>query len=75
MSASAFYKSQQVLHFMWDVLGIRDISDQKIPLTDSQRIKFTREIKGIKIETTHRGEFRKKHVVRNVTRRSAQMQT
>jgi len=60
---------------MCDVLGIRDISDQKIPLTDSQRIKFTREIKGIKIETTHRGEFRKKYKVRNVTRRSAQMQT
>jgi len=75
VSASAFYKPQHVPKFMCDVLGIRDISEQKKPLTDSQRVKFTKEIKGLKIEITHCGEMRKRYKVRNVTRRSAQMQT
>ncbi|XP_060856547.1 protein argonaute-2-like [Metopolophium dirhodum] len=75
VSASAFYKSQHVLEFMCEVLDIRDISEQQKPLTDSQRVKFSREIIGLKIEITHWGEMRRKYKVRNVTKKSAQMQT
>eukprot|EP00102_Acyrthosiphon_pisum_P021378 XP_016658588.1 PREDICTED: protein argonaute-2-like [Acyrthosiphon pisum] len=75
VSASAFYKSQLVPEFMCEVLDIKDISEQKKPLTDSQRVKFTREIKGLKIEITHWGEMRRKYKVRNVTRKPAQTQT
>ena len=49
VSATAFYKSQPVIEFMCEVLDIRDVSDvsqQRRPLTDSQRVKFTKEIKG-----------------------------
>ena len=46
VSATAFYKAQPVIEFMCEVLDIRDISDQRRPLTDSQRVKFTKEIKG-----------------------------
>jgi len=60
---------------MCEVLDIRDISEQQKPLTDSQRIKFTKEIKGLKIEITHWGDTRRKYKVRNVTRKSAQTQT
>lgn len=46
VSATAFYKSQPVIDFMCEVLDIRDIQDQRRPLNDAQRVKFTKEIKG-----------------------------
>ena len=60
---------------MCEVLDIRDINDQRRPLTDSQRVKFTKEIKSLKIEITHCGTMRRKYRVCNVTRRPAQMQS
>lgn len=46
MSATAFYKAQPVIEFMCEVLDIRNIDEQPKPLTDSQRVRFTKEIKG-----------------------------
>ncbi|CAG2161723.1 unnamed protein product [Oppiella nova] len=75
VSATAFYKAQPVVEFMCEVLDIRDINEQRKPLTDSQRVKFTKEIKGLKIEITHCGAMRRKYRVCNVTRRPAQLQS
>ncbi|XP_037082882.1 protein argonaute-2-like isoform X2 [Pollicipes pollicipes] len=75
VSATAFYKSQAVIEFMCEVLDIREVSEQRKPLTDSQRVKFTKEIRGLKIEITHCGSMRRKYRVCNVTRRPAQMQS
>jgi len=75
VSATAFYKAQPVIDFMCEVLDIRDVQDQKRPLTDSQRVKFTKEIKSLKIEITHCGTMKRKYRVCNVTRRPAQMQS
>ncbi|KAF4523696.1 Argonaute-1 [Ephemera danica] len=75
VSATAFYKAQPVIEFMCEVLDMRDINEQRKPLTDSQRVKFTKEIKGLKIEITHCGTMRRKYRVCNVTRRPAQMQS
>lgn len=75
VSATAFYKAQAVIEFMCEVLDIREIQEQRKPLTDSQRVKFTKEIKGLKIEITHCGTMRRKYRVCNVTRRPAQMQS
>jgi eukaryotic translation initiation factor 2C len=75
VSATAFYKAQPVIEFMCEVLDIRDVNEQRKPLTDSQRVKFTKEIKGLKIEITHCGSMRRKYRVCNVTRRPAQMQS
>lgn len=46
VSATAFYKSQPVIEFLCEVLDVRDITEQRRPLIDSQRVKFTKEIKG-----------------------------
>lgn len=75
VSATAFYKSQPVIEFLCEVLDLRDISEQRKSLTDSQRVKFTKEIKGLKIEITHCGAMKRKYRVCNVTRRPAHMQT
>jgi len=75
VSATAFYKEQPVIEFMCEVLDLPDISEQKRPLADSQRVKFTKEIKGLKVEITHCGSMRRKYRVCNVTRRPAQTQS
>ena len=75
VSATAFYRAQQVIQFLQDVLEMQDPNDLRRPLTDSQRVKFTKEIKGLKIEITHCGNIRRKYRVSNVTRRPANTQT
>ncbi|XP_022161620.1 protein argonaute-2-like [Myzus persicae] len=75
VSATAFYKSQQVIELMCDLLDIRNINERRKPLLDSERVKFTKEIKGLKVEITHCGEMRRRYRVCNVTRKSAQMQS
>lgn len=46
VSATAFYKHQPVLEFLCEVLELSNIEDQRRPLSDSQRVKFAKEIKG-----------------------------
>ena len=46
MSATAFYKQQAVLDFLCEVLELNSIEEQRRPLSDSQRVKFAKEIKG-----------------------------
>ncbi|BFZ21339.1 hypothetical protein BsWGS_24378 [Bradybaena similaris] len=74
-SATAFYKKQPVIDFMCDVLKLSKITEQTRPLKDDQRVKFTKEIKGLKVEITHCGTMRRKYRVINVTRRPAQTQS
>ena len=47
VSATAFYKQQPVLDFLCEVLELQDIQEQRRPLSDSQRVKFAKEIKGL----------------------------
>uniref|UniRef100_A0A8C5W967 Protein argonaute-1 n=1 Tax=Leptobrachium leishanense TaxID=445787 RepID=A0A8C5W967_9ANUR len=75
VSATAFYKAQPVIEFMCEVLDFKSPDEQMKSLTDSQRVKFTKEIKGLKIEITHCGQMKRKYRVCNVTRRSASSQT
>lgn len=75
VSATAFYKSQPVIDFLCEILDIQTIQEHNKPLNDAQRVKFTKEIKGLKIEITHCGPMRRKYRVCNVTRRPAHTQT
>lgn len=75
VSATAFYRAQSVIDFMCEVLDTpKDELRQSRGLTDSQRVKFTKEIKGLKVEITHCGQMRRKYRVCNVTRRPASHQ-
>ena len=53
MSATAFYKRQCVLDFVHEVLDL-DSDIIRRPLSDSQRLRFAKEIKG-KREERERG--------------------
>jgi len=50
VSATAFYKAQSCVQFLCDVLELQ-VSDLRMMrgLTDSQRVKFTKEIRGLKV--------------------------
>ena len=74
VSATAFYKQQPVIEFLHDILEL-NANDQRKPLNDAQRVKFTKEIRGLKIEITHCGQMRRKYRVCNVTKRPAHQQT
>lgn len=58
VSATAFYKAQPVIQFMCEVLDIHNIDEQPRPLTDSHRVKFTKEIKGEGIQRVRHRQFR-----------------
>uniref|UniRef100_A0A1I8GV41 Protein argonaute-1 n=1 Tax=Macrostomum lignano TaxID=282301 RepID=A0A1I8GV41_9PLAT len=76
VSATAFYKAQSVCDFLRDVLELPDLEEfDRRPLSDCNRVKFTKEIKGLKVEITHCGQMRRKYRVCNVTRRSASAQS
>ncbi|KAI6226677.1 Protein argonaute-2 [Aphelenchoides besseyi] len=76
VSATAFYRNMPVIEFIAEVLElpVQALSDRRT-LSDAQRVKFTKEIRGLKIEITHCGQMRRKYRVCNVTRRPAQTQT
>ncbi|KAF7632951.1 hypothetical protein Mgra_00007654 [Meloidogyne graminicola] len=76
VSATAFYRNMPVINFMADVLElpIQALNERK-NLSDPQRIRFTKEIRGLKIEINHCGQMRRKYRVCNVTRKPAQTQT
>lgn len=74
VSATAFYKEQSVIDFLRDVLEL-NLNDQRKPLNDAQRVKFTKEIKGLKIQINHCGPMKRKYRVCNVTKKPAHQQT
>lgn len=65
-----------VIEFIAEVLElpVQALAERRV-LSDAQRVKFTKEIRGLKIEITHCGQMRRKYRVCNVTRRPAQTQT
>ncbi|XP_025190383.1 protein argonaute-2-like [Melanaphis sacchari] len=75
INVAPFYKGQSVIKFLCEILHIRNISNKQKSLSDSQILKFTKEIKDLKIEITHRGKIRIRYRVCGVTKKSALMQT
>lgn len=66
VSATAFYKAQPVIQFMCEVLDIHNIDEQPRPLTDSHRVKFTKEIKGVCVcVCAHSGSKQLDHMNQN----------
>uniref|UniRef100_A0A0E0KHH4 Piwi domain-containing protein n=1 Tax=Oryza punctata TaxID=4537 RepID=A0A0E0KHH4_ORYPU len=53
ISATAFYKAQPVMDFAVQYLNIRDVSRR---LSDQDRIKLKKALKGVRIVATHRKE-------------------
>ncbi|CAM8929755.1 unnamed protein product [Rhodiola kirilowii] len=64
MSSTAFIEPLNVIDFVQKLLS-RDVSSR--PLSDSDRIKIKKALRGIKVEVTHRGTMRRKYRISGLT--------
>ncbi|URD98566.1 hypothetical protein MUK42_30674 [Musa troglodytarum] len=64
MSCTAFIDPLPVVEFVAQILG-KDVSSR--PLSDADRIKIKKALRGVKVEITHRGNVRRKYRVSGLT--------
>ncbi|KAJ3672312.1 hypothetical protein LUZ60_007033 [Juncus effusus] len=64
MSSTAFIEPLPIIEFVAKLLN-RDI--QARPLTDSDRIKIKKALRGVRVEVTHRGNMRRKYRITGLT--------
>ncbi|KAK9149760.1 hypothetical protein Scep_008517 [Stephania cephalantha] len=64
MSSTAFIEPLPVIEFVAQILG-KDISSK--PLSDADRVKVKKVLRGVKVEVTHRGNVRRKYRVSGLT--------
>ncbi|KAL4574638.1 hypothetical protein LXL04_021474 [Taraxacum kok-saghyz] len=64
MSSTAFIDPLPVIEFVTQLLN-RDVSAR--PLSDSDRVKIKKALRGVKVEVTHRGNMRRKYRISGLT--------
>ncbi|XP_020084253.1 protein argonaute 1B-like isoform X3 [Ananas comosus] len=64
MSSTAFIEPLPVIDFVVQLLN-RDISAR--PLSDADRVKIKKALRGVKVEVTHRGNMRRKYRISGLT--------
>ncbi|GFP86048.1 protein argonaute 10 [Phtheirospermum japonicum] len=64
MASAAFIEALPVIEFVAQLLG-KDVLSR--PLSDSDRIKVKKGLRGVKVEVTHRGDVRRKYRVSGIT--------
>ncbi|PIN03833.1 Translation initiation factor 2C (eIF-2C) [Handroanthus impetiginosus] len=64
MASAAFIEALPVIEFVAQLLG-KDVLSR--PLSDSDRVKVKKALRGVKVEVTHRSNIRRKYRVSGVT--------
>ncbi|KAF8686896.1 hypothetical protein HU200_043403 [Digitaria exilis] len=64
MSATAFFEPLPVIDFVAQLLNT-DIHSR--PLSDAERVKIKKALRGVKVEVTHRGNIRRKYRIAGLT--------
>ncbi|XP_004508550.1 protein argonaute PNH1-like [Cicer arietinum] len=64
MSSSAFIEPLPVIDFVTQILG-KDVRSR--PLSDADRVKIKKALRGVKVEVTHRGSFKRKYRITGLT--------
>ncbi|KAL2469810.1 Protein argonaute 10 [Abeliophyllum distichum] len=64
MASAAFIEALPVIEFVAQVLE-KDVLSR--PLSDSDRVKVKKALRGVKVEVTHRGNVRRKYRVSGIT--------
>ncbi|ONK71129.1 uncharacterized protein A4U43_C04F5010 [Asparagus officinalis] len=64
MSSTAFIEPLPVTDFVAQLLN-RDVSNR--PLSDADRVKIKKALRGVKVEVTHRGNMRRKYRISGLT--------
>jgi eukaryotic translation initiation factor 2C len=66
MSATAFIQSKPVLDFVQTLFNRHVLG----PLSDSDRNKIKKALRGLKVEVTHRGSMRRKYRITDITKQA-----
>ncbi|KAL4200140.1 hypothetical protein AMTRI_Chr03g54920 [Amborella trichopoda] len=66
MSSTAFIEPLPVVEFVAQILN-KDVLSR--PLSDSERVKIKKALRGVKVEVTHRGNVRRKYRISGLTSR------
>ncbi|XP_039031694.1 protein argonaute PNH1-like isoform X3 [Hibiscus syriacus] len=64
MSTIAFFEPLPVIDFVAQILG-KDVYSR--PMSDADRVKVKKALRGVKVEVTHRGNVRRKYRVSGLT--------
>ncbi|GAB2225433.1 hypothetical protein Droror1_Dr00006225 [Drosera rotundifolia] len=64
MSSTAFIEPLPVIDFVTQLLN-KDVSTR--PLSDADRVKIKKALRGVKVEVTHRGNMRRKYRISGLT--------
>ncbi|KAJ0974499.1 hypothetical protein J5N97_016464 [Dioscorea zingiberensis] len=64
MSSTAFIEPLPVIDFVTQLLS-KDVSAR--PLSDADRVKIKKALRGVKVEVTHRGNMRRKYRISGLT--------
>ncbi|XVF50352.1 hypothetical protein PTKIN_Ptkin04bG0090400 [Pterospermum kingtungense] len=64
MSSTAFIEPLPVIDFVTQLIN-RDVSSR--PLSDADRVKIKKALRGVKVEVTHRGNMRRKYRISGLT--------
>ncbi|XP_073046923.1 protein argonaute 10-like isoform X1 [Primulina eburnea] len=64
IASAAFIEALPVMEFVAQLLG-KDVLSR--PLSDSDRVKVKKALRGVKVEVTHRGNVRRKYRVSGIT--------
>ncbi|XP_075661024.1 protein argonaute 1 [Castanea sativa] len=64
MSSTAFIEPLPVIEFVTQLLN-RDVTSR--PLSDADRVKIKKALRGVKVEVTHRGNMRRKYRISGLT--------
>ncbi|XP_022137005.1 protein argonaute 1 isoform X2 [Momordica charantia] len=64
MSSTAFIEPLPVIEFVTQLLN-RDVSSR--PLSDADRVKIKKALRGVRVEVTHRGNMRRKYRISGLT--------
>ncbi|KAL6518620.1 argonaute 1 [Orobanche gracilis] len=64
MSSTAFFEPLPVIDFVIQLLN-RDVLGR--PLSDADRVKIKKALRGVKVEVTHRGNMRRKYRISGLT--------
>eukprot|EP00262_Sarcandra_glabra_P017248 TRINITY_DN5837_c0_g3_i1.p1 TRINITY_DN5837_c0_g3~~TRINITY_DN5837_c0_g3_i1.p1 ORF type:complete len:696 (-),score=80.34 TRINITY_DN5837_c0_g3_i1:231-2252(-) len=64
MSSTAFIEPLPVIDFVGQLLNRTDLAR---PLSDADRVKIKKALRGVKVEVTHRGNMRRKYRISGLT--------
>ncbi|KAI8828499.1 Piwi domain-containing protein, partial [Chytridium lagenaria] len=67
VSATAFYQPGPVVEMVAKILGRNGAGDLRGPISEKDRIKLEKSLKGLKIVVTHRGHLRRKYRITRIT--------